>query len=133
VAAAVSGAIADRYRQSWFAQPTGATNLRMLVTSAALVVLAVAVLWVARNQFDQASHEASQASYENARDERLRCEQRVDSRDQLRGVFLSIFDLINEQAEGTSSFVTLATERLDADYPPLRLDDCPPIPTPPGG
>lgn len=75
---------------------------------------------------------AERASYENARDERTRCEQRVDSREQLRGVFLDVFDLIERQTPG-SEFVARATVLLDERYPPLSLDDCPPDPTPPEG
>jgi hypothetical protein len=95
------------------------------------------VIGYARDQRDAAAKDnaaavyaAESASYENARDEQIRCEQRVDSRDQLRGVFLSIFDLIEERSP-RSDFVVDATARLDIDYPPLSVDDCPVIPTPP--
>lgn len=60
--------------------------------------------------------------------ERLRCEQRVESRTGVRAVFTGLFDLIDEFPDSTGGFPTEARLILDAEYPPLRLEDCPPTP-----
>ena len=82
----------------------------------------------------EAQYAADTASFENARDELARCLQRVEARDQLRGVFLSIFELIDERSPEGSTFTAEAAGLLDRDYPPLSEADCPPdpvAPTPP--
>jgi hypothetical protein len=72
-------AIRSKYRRSWFAQPTGATNLRILVTSVAVVFLIVGVIWVAGNSSAQARYEAERALYENDLTEYNQCQTRVAS------------------------------------------------------
>lgn len=52
-----------------------------------------------------------------------RCVQRVESREQIRGVFLDVYDLIDELNPG-SEFAAEARLRLDETYPLLSLDDC---------
>lgn len=73
---------------------------------------------------------AERASYENARDERARCELSVATRADLRGVFVSIFDAIEEGAEG-SPVIRRMRETLDENYPPRSVDECPAQAIPP--
>jgi hypothetical protein len=111
----------------------------------AAVLLSLTVLWVggiygavvySNNQRDasEASAAAAQyagefASFENARDERSRCIQRVDARADLRGVFLGIFELIDTRSE--SDFTEQGRALLDSEYPTLDVANCPAQPTPP--
>lgn len=75
----------------------------------------------------EAQYAGELASWENARDERSRCEQRVESRDQLRDVFLATYDLISE-LNPDSEFAVLAAALLDDQYPSLDAADCPLLP-----
>jgi hypothetical protein len=79
----------------------------------------------------EAQYAADVASFENARDENLRCVQRAESRAQIRAVFLSVFDLIDAQAGTSTTFGAEARSLLNEDYPPLDPDDCPAIPPAP--
>lgn len=72
---------------------------------------------------------ADLAQYQNARDERLRCEQRVESRGQLRDVFIGIASRLGADEET----IDLVSTFLDDQYPSLSLSDCPPEPTIPQG
>lgn len=111
------------------------------VSVAITVTWAVGIAGAARYVSDQRRDAAADlatavyigevARYENARDELTRCEQRVESRTQLRDVFLSIFALIEEQAGTETDFTVRATTLLDDDYPPIDPATCPPIPEPP--
>lgn len=70
---------------------------------------------------------ALQAIYINERDDRVQCEQRVESRDQLRSVFIGIVEEIGADEE----ILGRVTAFLDEFYPPLDLGDCPRSPSPP--
>lgn len=63
------------------------------------------------------------AGFDARAEARLRCEQRVDSREQIRGAFIDVYALITELSPG-SEFATAARLRLDATYPPLSIADC---------
>ena len=70
----------------------------IVINLAILVIIFGTVYGVvvyAGDQAEDSRHSAEQAAYENARDERIRCEQRVESRDQIRGVFTDLYDLID--------------------------------------
>lgn len=88
-----------------------------------------AVIYV-DDQADAAQQSADQASYENARDESTRCEQRVESRAQIRGAFLDVYTLIDDISPD-NSFTMAARTRLEETYPPLSLSECPPTPARP--
>lgn len=101
-----------------------------------VIFMALAVTWAAGiigvrvyadDQADSARRLVEQAAFSNARDERIRCEQRVESREQIRGAFLGVYDLLDELVVG-NEFTVAARQELDQDYPPLNLDDCPPEP-----
>lgn len=112
----------------------------------AAICLSITILWaggiwgVAKYVGDQAEdsrhdaatsqYAAATAIYENARDELLRCTQRVESREQIRGAFLDVFDLLDDTTPG-NAFTKAARERLDESYPLLVLEDCPASPVPP--
>lgn len=99
------------------------------------------------DQADGSRRQSEQASYENARDERTRCEQRVEGREASRvraftnieyvaGVVALIDGYITIPDELHRELLDLEAEeraRVDEQLPALSIDDCPPIPTPPGG
>lgn len=100
------------------------------------VLTAIGLTWVAgivgtaayvKDQRESTQRSVALARYENARDEQVRCEQRVESRAQIRGAFLDVYDLIDDISPD-NLFTSPARLRLDDTYPPLLLDDCPPIP-----
>lgn len=114
-------AIRAKYRESWLGQPSQASKGRILLTQIAVMVLCVVVLWGARVYVqDQRDDDAA----ELALIELLRCEQRIEGRDELRDVLTNIFELIAEQSDGTSEFAPAAQALLDEGYPPLQLADC---------
>jgi uncharacterized membrane protein len=112
----------------------------------AAVLVSLTVLWVggiygaatySNNQRDAseasaaaAKYAGEYASFENARDERSRCLQRVEARSDLRGVFLGIFELIDTRSAG-SDFTQQGRALLDSEYPTLDEANCPVQPTPP--
>lgn len=51
------------------------------------------------------------------------CLSRVDSRTEIRGMFLTVFDVIEESA-GPSTTLTAARSRLDERYPELSPASC---------
>lgn len=105
----------------------------IVINLAILVIIFGAVYGVvvyAGDQAEDSRRSAEQAAYENSRDERIRCEQRVESRDQVRGAFTQVYDLIDELTPD-NEFTEVARHKLDTTYPPLSLDECPPIPVPP--
>lgn len=57
------------------------------------------------------------------RAEAERCVQRVESREQIRGAFLDVYEVI-DAGNPTNDFTARARERLDDNYPPLSLRDC---------
>jgi hypothetical protein len=67
------------YGRTWMGTVRQVTNGRLLVTSVTLVGLIVAVLGIARHQYDQASYEADRAVYETERSEYELCLVRVAS------------------------------------------------------
>lgn len=58
------------------------------------------------------------------RDDIALCEQRVVSRDDLRGVLLALFNLIDDNGDGSLAFVIEARRILDDGYPALDIADC---------
>lgn len=96
-----------------------------------------------RHESAVARYEAAKASYENDRDERLRCEQRVDGRDATRangfvfiGLVQNILDTFSDLSgrpinDAIQQQIDDAYRTLNETSPPLSLADCPPVPTPP--
>jgi hypothetical protein len=67
------------YGRTWMGSVRQVTNGRLLVTSVVLLGLVLAVLGIARNQYEQASYEADRAVYETERSEYELCLVRVVS------------------------------------------------------
>lgn len=118
----------------WTGRPTQTSRRWTIIVIGALCFLGLVVY--SNGQADSrrasaaaaaAQFDADRASYENARDERFRCEQRVQGRDDLRGVLIGLTSRLATRAEA----VDAVTAYLDEAYPALSLDDCPPTPTPP--
>lgn len=95
-----------------------------------------------RRDTELALYNASVAQFENARDERTRCEQRVTGRLDVRNAFIGQTDLIKDLfaigrqlgGEVPAAFTDRINETyadIDETYPILTLDDCPPVPVPP--
>jgi hypothetical protein len=74
------------------------------------VTLASIAVWVA-----QTRHEASAKLHEQ-------CVARVGTRDDLRGVFIGIYDTFDPELQ--SDRVNLLRAQLNENYPPLSLKDC---------
>ena len=51
------------------------------------------------------------------------CQRRVESREEIRGMFQTTFDVI-EESSGPSTTLDAARLRLDERYPPLSPEDC---------
>jgi hypothetical protein len=109
-----------------------------VATASALVALiaglsiGTVVYWHDRTEnanarFEAAAFLAAQASYENARDERTRCIQRVEGREQIRGVFLGITIRLGASQET----IDIIQQFLDENYEEISIDDCLPLPDPP--
>lgn len=58
------------------------------------------------------------------RDDIATCEQRAATRDDLRGVLLALFNLIDDNGDGSLAFVIEARRILDDGYPALDIADC---------
>lgn len=96
-----------------------------------------------RHEAAMARYEAAKARYENDRDERLRCEQRVDGRAATRSngeVFIGLVqNVLNTFSELSGRPIAgPIQDQIDDAYvtlnetsPLLFLTDCPPVPTPP--
>lgn len=124
----------------WTRQPTQTSRGWVLGVYIVGVTLMIVVGWSWRTDAERfraaaerdsaaAIAAVTQARYENDRDERLRCEQRVESREQIRSVFLGVADRLGADAET----IAIVSSFLDEEYPALVLSDCPPPPTAPGG
>lgn len=116
----MNAGIRASYRASWLGQPSRASRGRILLTQGVLMILCLAVLYGARVYVHD---QRENAERDLALVEQLRCEQRVEGRNQLRSVFSGVFALIDELSPG-SVFTARANELLDQDYPPLSLTDC---------
>lgn len=68
---------------------------------------------------------AAIAKFENDRDSHTQCLLRADSRDDLRGVLLSI---VTEFSEGRQEVIDRASAVIEAGYPRLNKEDCGPAP-----
>jgi hypothetical protein len=51
-----------------------------------------------------------------------KCEQRVNARSDVRGVFIGTFDYLDP--EDTDSVINDLRAQLDATYPPITIDEC---------
>lgn len=90
----------------------------------AYVVLALVAFGLFYSYSRYSADQREDAAAELALVELLRCEQRVSSREESRGMFAATFALIEEQSEGQSLFAPAARELLDREYPPLTMSDC---------
>lgn len=124
----------------WSGHPTETSRRWTIGVTTALIALGLVVYHNDRNQREEearaigvdvarSDYLAKLATYENARDERNRCEQRVDGRTDFRRFATGIYDYIDPSRE--SERVNDLREILDRDFPMLLLEDCPPVPVPP--
>lgn len=118
------------------------TAWEALVTKALLLVIVLGSVWglavYAQDQADRATRDraraeylAAQSVYENVRDDVTRCEQRVESRVELRRMFLAVFDLLDDLRPTSGDFTLSGRQALDRLSPALSIADCPPAPIPP--
>lgn len=80
----------------------------------------------ARRDAAVALHAADVSSWENARDERARCESGVNTVNTFRSALLDVYAFIDEQ--GNPEFAAAATARLNERLPERALGECPPDP-----
>jgi hypothetical protein len=78
---------------------------------------------------ERSQYDAARASYENARDELTRCEQRVEGRNDLRNAFTDVYDYLERR--GQSKTIGELRRRLDLLFPLLGVESCPDPTTPP--
>lgn len=159
----MNAAMRDRYHRSWMGQRTGVTNGMMVLVMTAVAVLCIAVPYlyyanaqraadeakrdnaVAEYNTTVATYQAARASWENARDEVTRCEQRVESSAKLssaleavNSTFDGLVDIV-EEAPGAAANPRVVRARdlvnvlgeIVATYQPVDPSECPPDPGPP--
>jgi len=80
---------------------------------------------------ERIAYAAELASYENARDERLQCEQEVEFNNSMRDVFIGIFDVLEAASDGTSPLIAQLQANLDSNSPLRNIDECPSVPKEP--
>lgn len=104
------------FREAWDRQvPVRAFRLvAVLIAITALNLGAIYGVWRSFEKIEDAE----------LRDDRVTCEQRAAGRDDLRGVLLALFNLIDDNGDGSLAFVIEARRILDDGYPALDIADC---------
>lgn len=105
--------------KTWWRTPSQTTNGRHITTMLGVIgigFISLGGLWRESSERDK------QQEIEDAEDKLLRCQQRVEGRENIRLVILDIYDFAERATE--SEEVQELRERLDRILPSLALDDC---------
>lgn len=105
--------IRDRWRLSGETRMTKWKDTRRAIILGLLslsVTLGSLTAWVAQTRHDATSKAEEQ------------CIVRVGTRDDLRGVFIGIYDTLDPSHQNDR--VNALRDQLNNDYPPLSLEDC---------